>query len=276
MIIGILFFIAIIAFILLDYSRVSKHKTRRFSWHYHETSDGSDFEELIEEKLAKLEAAGGKVIRDCYLRWDNGTTTQVDDILIFRSGIYVIECKDYSGWIFGNGEHEYWTQTLPYGYRGDYVKTNFYNPVKQNRTHIKCIRQKLQNDTSIPIHSIVVFGDNCTFKEIENTMGAHIIKVGNLYETIHRIEQRTGSILSEADVEFIYLVLIQDSADKPYLSEEHIRNVERIKRQKEQEKDYTGTTCPRCGSPLVLRSGHYGRFYGCVRYPSCKYTRNIE
>lgn len=276
MIIAIIFFIAIFAFIFLDYSRVSKKRTRSFFWHYQEPSDGSDFEELIEEKLAKLEKAGGKVIRDCYLKWNNGTTVQIDDILVFRSGIYVIECKDYSGWIFGNGEHEQWTQTLPYGYRGDSVKTNFYNPVKQNRTHIRCIRQKLQNDTSIPIHSIIVFGDSCTFKEIENTMGAHIIKVGKLYETIYRIEQKTGPRLSESDVEFIYLVLIQDSIDKPYLSEEHICNVERIKYQKEYEKNYTGITCPRCGSPLVLRSGQFGRFYGCVRYPSCRYTRNVE
>ena len=107
-------------------------------------------------------------------------------------------------------------------------------------------------------------------------MGAHIIKVGKLYETIYRIEQKTGPRLSESDVEFIYLVLIQDSIDKPYLSEEHIRNVERIKYQKEYEKNYTGITCPRCGSPLVLRSGQFGRFYGCVRYPSCRYTRNVE
>ena len=63
---------------------------------YEEPSDGEDFEELIEHKLSKLEQAGAKVIRNCYLHWSNGTTTQIDDILIFRSGIYVIECKDYS------------------------------------------------------------------------------------------------------------------------------------------------------------------------------------
>ena len=29
-------------------------------------------------------------------------------------------------------------------------------------------------------------------------------------------------------------------------------------------------TCPKCGSPMALRSGPYGQFYGCTRYPSCK------
>ncbi|MDO4798480.1 MAG: topoisomerase DNA-binding C4 zinc finger domain-containing protein [Coriobacteriales bacterium] len=28
--------------------------------------------------------------------------------------------------------------------------------------------------------------------------------------------------------------------------------------------------CPKCGANMVLRSGPYGQFYGCTRYPSCK------
>lgn len=34
-------------------------------------------------------------------------------------------------------------------------------------------------------------------------------------------------------------------------------------------------TCPRCGSPMYRRSGRYGQFWGCSRYPGCKETRNI-
>lgn len=32
--------------------------------------------------------------------------------------------------------------------------------------------------------------------------------------------------------------------------------------------------CPRCGGTLRKRSGRYGSFYGCSRYPSCRYTRS--
>ena len=35
----------------------------------------------------------------------------------------------------------------------------------------------------------------------------------------------------------------------------------------------TGVLCPRCRSPMVLRSGRYGKFYGCSRFPRCKGTR---
>jgi len=33
--------------------------------------------------------------------------------------------------------------------------------------------------------------------------------------------------------------------------------------------------CPRCSSPMRLRSGRYGQFWGCSRYPGCKGTRKI-
>jgi DNA-binding helix-hairpin-helix protein with protein kinase domain len=41
----------------------------------------------------------------------------------------------------------------------------------------------------------------------------------------------------------------------------------------------TGTSgtrsCPRCGSPMLRRSGRYGQFWGCSRYPRCNGTLNI-
>lgn len=33
--------------------------------------------------------------------------------------------------------------------------------------------------------------------------------------------------------------------------------------------------CPICNSRMVLRSGRYGRFYGCSRFPYCRGTRRI-
>jgi ssDNA-binding Zn-finger/Zn-ribbon topoisomerase 1 len=35
----------------------------------------------------------------------------------------------------------------------------------------------------------------------------------------------------------------------------------------------TGSSCPKCGSKMMRRSGKYGAFYGCSRYPYCKGTR---
>jgi DNA topoisomerase I len=34
--------------------------------------------------------------------------------------------------------------------------------------------------------------------------------------------------------------------------------------------------CAECGKPMLLRTGRFGRFYGCVDYPSCKGIRNVQ
>ena len=35
-------------------------------------------------------------------------------------------------------------------------------------------------------------------------------------------------------------------------------------------------TCPKCGGPLVLKSGRTGKFAGCARYPECRHTEPLE
>ena len=35
------------------------------------------------------------------------------------------------------------------------------------------------------------------------------------------------------------------------------------------------TNCPKCGSRMVPRTGRYGTFWGCSRFPYCKGTRNF-
>jgi len=34
--------------------------------------------------------------------------------------------------------------------------------------------------------------------------------------------------------------------------------------------------CPRCKSKLVERVGRYGKFLGCQRYPTCKYSCSVN
>jgi len=33
--------------------------------------------------------------------------------------------------------------------------------------------------------------------------------------------------------------------------------------------------CPICGSEMVIKSGKYGEFYGCVNFPKCKGSKSI-
>lgn len=49
---------------------------------------------------------------------------------------------------------------------------------------------------------------------------------------------------------------------------------EKVRESMEKTPDEpTGEMCPVCGSPLVYKTGRYGRFVACSNYPKCKYVQ---
>src|SRR2546430_16011774 len=34
--------------------------------------------------------------------------------------------------------------------------------------------------------------------------------------------------------------------------------------------------CPNCGGPLVVRSGRFGPFIACAKYPECKFSKPVR
>lgn len=102
------------------------------------------------------------IYHDLYIRKENGTYTQIDLAVPTPQGIIVFEVKDYSGWIFGNGNSKYWMQILAYGQE----KHQFYNPIWQNRKHINAIRKLMPNNQGVPFFNIVVFYGDSEFKDL--------------------------------------------------------------------------------------------------------------
>ena len=43
-----------------------------------------------------------------------------------------------------------------------------------------------------------------------------------------------------------------------------------------EAKVLEGRECPKCGGPLVVKSGRSGRFAGCSRYPECRHAEPLE
>lgn len=33
--------------------------------------------------------------------------------------------------------------------------------------------------------------------------------------------------------------------------------------------------CPKCASPVALREGKFGQFWGCCNFPNCRYTASV-
>jgi DNA topoisomerase-1 len=38
----------------------------------------------------------------------------------------------------------------------------------------------------------------------------------------------------------------------------------------------TDAKCEKCGSPMVVKNGKFGRFLACSNYPTCKFTRSLD
>ena len=79
-----------------------------------------------------------RILRNLYVPTENGNLTELDVVLINRYGIFVIESKNYHSWIFGKANQRLWTLKYPGG------KTErLFNPIWQNRMHIKCLQKQI-------------------------------------------------------------------------------------------------------------------------------------
>jgi hypothetical protein len=173
-------------------------------------------------KLKEYENSGGKFLFNCYLNKEDGTTTEIDVILIHTSGIYVLESKNYNGWIFGSENQTYWTQTLRAGKTT--IKDKFYNPIWQNKTHIKYIKK--YTNQKYKIHSIIVFSDICTLKNLNYDFSkVSIIKLNYLYTTIKNIEEQNQNILSQNEVTDIYNKLYPYTQVSNEIKQKHINDI---------------------------------------------------
>jgi DNA topoisomerase-1 len=41
-------------------------------------------------------------------------------------------------------------------------------------------------------------------------------------------------------------------------------------------EETTDETCPKCGSPMVIKRGRFGKFLACSRYPECNHTQGMS
>ncbi|MGI6500890.1 MAG: NERD domain-containing protein [Anaerostipes sp.] len=236
-------------------------------------------EKLIKRKLSwvKLFGRNGEVLRNVYVPKDDGRTFEIDVVFITQKGIFVIESKNYSGWIFGNEKDANWTVMLQ-----NKTKNYFYNPVKQNRAHIKWLGSYLSEE--VPLFSIIVFSERCELKKVTViSEDIPVIKRDRLYATIRSIWNKNEDKLTKDKVNEIYEKLrVLTNADEA-TKQVHIDAINsRYKKQNltlpkaEDKLETEKKICPRCGAELVFRMAKRGnnagnQFYGCSAFPKCRY-----
>ena len=180
--------------------------------------------------------------------------TQIDHIVVSRYGVFVIETKNYDGWIFGDAKSKQWTQTI-YGH-----KSRFQNPLHQNYKHVKAVQSFLSLSPH-HVYSVVVFVGNATFKT-------------NLPDNVTYYRELCPYILSRKE---------------KLLDSMSVRAMASALEDHKEGRNSGATTsasvddepsCQNCGERMVVRKACGGKhagnnFWVCPRFPECRGIREI-
>jgi hypothetical protein len=134
--------------------------------------------------VSSFTSPNNHLLNNVTLPYQDGTT-QIDHVLVSTKGIFVIETKDYSGWIFGDEKSRQWTQVL---YK---IRSKFQNPIHQNFLHAKVVEQLLDFLPKEQIHSVVVFTGKAQFK---TSMPKGVIYLHQLIEYLRSFQEDAISI----------------------------------------------------------------------------------
>lgn len=211
---------------LVYYSRRKKFKNSSYKdvtgKKFFETIDskGNNGEFLIFYALENMDRPI-KILANLYIPKGDGSTTEIDLLLIDTTGIYVIESKNYSGWIFGDEKSKNWTQCLPGG-----NKSKFYNPVWQNNAHIAALCNILKDINKEYVFSYIVFSERCELKKIPfSSYHMKILKRDKLVGRIREDFEDKDTVFSEEEVADLYEKLKVYTLAEDEIKEKHISGI---------------------------------------------------
>lgn len=207
-----------------EYKSGAYYQVTKLPYYSIRSNTGRYGEYLTYKQLKHMETNGAKFLFNVYIPKGNGETAEIDVLMICPKGIFVFESKNYSGWIFGDESQKNWYQTLPAG-RGRSHKEPFYNPVMQNRSHIKHLKSLLGEQ--FPMRSIIVFSDRCTLKRVQ--IKSNDIRVINRYNVAPVVSaicnQTPTDILSDRNITELYNKLYPFTQVDEIAKAQHIANI---------------------------------------------------
>ena len=116
------------------------------------------------------------------------------------TGIYVIESKNYAGYIYGSEKSDKWQQFLRN------KKYDIINPIKQNNYHINFLGNNLKKDYSY-FKSYIVYGDNSTLKVNYKNPYVKVIKNENLIEELIYDIHNSKICITNEEIDKLYIDL---------------------------------------------------------------------
>lgn len=197
------------------------------------------------------------VINDIMIKTKDGSTHQIDHVVISKYGIFVIETKQYNGYIKGNDYDKRWL--IKNGKKKIYVN----NPLHQNYGHVKSLEEIL-NLPEEKFISLVCIPSRATVSVKSNN-------VTRIYNLLDKITSYKEDIIENPNelYEIITNLNITDKVERKV----HVKNTREIKSNKDEELK---NKCPKCEGELIKRNGKYGEFMGCSNFSKCRLSKLIR
>ena len=222
-----------------------------------------------------------ELLKNITLPTEDGTT-QIDHVIVSRYGIFVLETKNMSGWIFGKENQKQWTQQI---FKQKY---KFQNPLHQNYKHLKT----LEANFGIPeesLHSVIVFIGDSTFK---NNMPDNVTFARGAIEYIKSFQK-----VVYTNDQLLELIMVINGGTKVRgfkTDREHVTHVKDIVAKKHEKPKAVQSSlqppqrqlmqpapvCLKCGSDMIERVTKQGsnkgqKFLGCSTFPRCRSMAKI-
>ena len=228
------------------------------AWYFSPTQKGIRGERRVAQRLRDGLPSEYIILNDLYLPLPDGTTTQIDHVVVSQFGIFVVETKTYSGWIFGEANSAKWSQSI---YR---KKSSFQNPLRQNYKHICALADNLGISKDY-FHNVVAFTGDCTFKTEMPEGVAYSRSIAKYIQTFTQPLIKSSQVAEVAEVIGEWQSSVSEQAKKS-----HVSNL----KQRHEGVQITDAAprCPYCGGEMVLRKKKNSteQFYGCKSYPKCR------
>ena len=188
--------------------------------------------QLLENLALKYE---GFAFKDLMLPMGD-STTQIDNVLITPKAMFVIEAKNYKGRIFGSINQDQWTLTSKTtktyknkrgkSYQKSFIKKyQFYNPIKQNETHVNALKKYTK--AGFPIYNLVVFGKNTDLNEIGDGLNQSVINIRQLNKSIHKLSDSLDNSIKLSEIVSIKDKIIRDNITDKKLRKNHVKSIKK-------------------------------------------------
>ncbi len=155
---------------------------------------------------------------------------QIDHVLITTYAIFVIETKNYKGFIRGKREDSSWRVNSKY---------NMYNPLRQNRTHINVLKRLLKECGDLRFISVVSFTKRCELHidpdlrtvDTDEFVVYDILLTEFIERKLIRLRHEYSSpLLSDSDISSIFQVFCEKNITDPTVRKEHDKKASELKR----------------------------------------------